>query len=452
MNKKLFYAILLIVLTVGIRVIYANYHPEPILSYDGVGYYSLGNSMFKYPGISMVVNQYRTPLYPLLISGVMSLNGHAFTSIHSPEFYESARWIVLIQSIGSISAIIIMYVMLLNMSVPVLWAFGISVFVGCNIALFSWEWVIGTDSLAISVLIWITYTVWRLLRKPTIRWYIILFFLSTAGWLLRPNMLAVSCIAFVVLLFSRENRKKIFLNILVFVVTLLVPYLYTRVNVQYRGYHGISQIIEINLLGQILALDLPVEAGRNSPFYQEVLDYRTTTMERMPYRFLDAYSPAIYGNVEEINKLGEFDRNVIRSVMPMFIMRSLSHIPDIFSDICQIIPVNPQSIVKLPLFFSWLQTFYRIAWYSGYLVFAWFPLSVWMYVRKRTPMNLMFVFLGLVTISEILTIVFLVYHDALQEYARLVTIVQPQAYLLVFLNIYMFVQKLRHKRVGGWTK
>lgn len=325
------------------------------------------------------------------------------------------------------------------------WAFIVSVFIACNIFIFSWERAFVTDSLGFSVLVWITYATIRLIRKPTPFWYISLGVLSTIGWLLRPNLLIIPVISFIILVFADKKRKYVALNCIVFMLTIGLSVLYVQANYFYHGYAGISQVVEINLLGQILKFNLPVDPGKEFTFYYNaVQEYRSHNGEPMPFRFIDTYDPTIYIDITKINELQQFVRTVIRSNIITYIVSAIAYIPNVFSDIVILVKVQPQHNNILSYVFYGLQEFYRVVWHSGYLLFLLWPISIWMYKKQPTNIHLILVFLGAVSISEILLTIFMVEDDNPgQEYARLVSIIQPQTYIFFSIMCYNQINKIK---------
>lgn len=434
MQKRVLYLILLVIISIFSRWLYSDVQTQPILNADSYGYYGFAKQILEKPSIPVFVNQYRVPVYPTILAGLMVANGSKDFPLDSQAFRPTLDQLIFIQSALSVAGIVLVYLLLLQLSVPLAWAFGISMFLSLNVYSYPLERAVMTDSLAGSFLIGLMYLLIRLVQKPTNRDYAFFGILSAVCWLLRPNLLLVPLLSLPLLLFVKTNRKFFRANVVIFGVTLLLPIVFVSLNSQYHGYTGISQINEINLLGRILEFDLPVEAGKQyKTYYEAVRDNKQRYQLTMPYRFIDTYAPLTYVEISKMNELQKFDRAVIAANIPSYILHTITYIPKIFSDEPPLLAIDTKASSGLAGFFSFIWKFYKMIWHVGYLVFFFLPVSLWLYFRKPSVSRMITVLLGAISVSQLLVIVFFDYYDA-GQYARLASVIQPQAILFLVVT------------------
>lgn len=434
MNKRYIYLCILISIAIGIRLLYGIYHPELTVSIDGAQYYGMGNQIVSHPTIKTIINPYRTPLYPLFLSGTVSLSGYHAPAIGSREFTYASQSVIFMQSFFGVLSVCILYFTLLLLSIDVSTAFLISTCMALNIFLFSWERTALTESMALTLVLGSTYILIRTILNPHKMYYIYLFFLFTLGWLLRPNLLIIPLVSLPLLLLAKPKKIFVMLTILLFVCTIIPPVIFSMVNAKNYGYMGISQVSDIDLLGQVLAFHEPVEAGKSfSFFYTSVVDTHMRHGSTNPFDFISYYDPALYGNGTKMNELQGFVHTVVLANLMTHIQHTITQIPNVFSDIDGNVLVVPNPHNGLTTFFYGLQTIYRITWLSGYLIFFLWPIVVWKYIRAPSRMVVVMIVLSTIALSIIATTVFMVSDDAGQEYARLVSVIQPLVYLFFIM-------------------
>lgn len=445
MNKKLLYLCILLVVSVIVRLFYAATHPAPIINADSYGYYGFGKQLVERPAPSSFVNQYRVPVYSTILGGLMVLNGKTSVPLDSPAFSPVISQLMFIQGGLAVLGIAVLYLLLIQLAIPIAWSFVVSLFLSLNVYAYPLERAVMTDSLASTLLISLTYMLVQLVQKPTRRAYVLFGVLSAISWLLRPNLLLVPLLSLPLLLLMKTNKKLIHTNIQVFCVSLSLPIVFVFLNSYYHGYTGISQINEINLLGRILEFDLPVEAGKEqSTYYNAVLENRKGSGLTMPYRFIDAYAPLTYVDTRLMSQLQQFDRAIIANNLPSYIVQAASYIPKIFSDDPPLLAIDTKAVVGVAGFFGLLWSISHAAWQLGYLVFILWPVSVWLYFRKPAASHMIPLLLGSISVSQLLVIVFFDYYDP-GQYARLASVIQPQAYLFLVLMARELYVEMRGK-------
>jgi len=136
-----------------------------------------------------------------------------------------------------------------------------------------------------------------------------------------------------------------------------------------------------------------------------------------------------------MGELQKFDRAVIAANLPSYIIQAISYIPNIFSDEPPLLAIDTKSTVGAAGFFALLWSISRGVWQLGYLVFILWPVSVWFYLRKPDTSHMIPVILGVISVSQLLVIVFFDYYDP-GQYARLASVIQPQTYLFIVMLVH----------------
>lgn len=433
------YGVVLVIFALVVRFLYATIYPQPIINADSYGYYGLAKQLTERPVLSSFVNQYRVPVYSTILGGLMARNGKTRVPLDVPAFRPVISQLLFIQGGLAVFGIAVLYLLLIQLSIPVVWSFIISLFLSLNIYAYPLERAVMTDSLASTLLIGLTYLLVRLIQKPTRRVYMLFGVLSAVSWLLRPNLLLIPLLSLPLLLLVKTNKKFIHTNIQVFCASLLLPIVFVFFNSYYHGYTGISQINEINLLGRILEFNLPVEAGKQyTTYYQAVIDNRKNNGSIMPYRFIDTYEPLTYVDTRLMGELQRFDRTVIADNLLSYVAKAVSYIPKIFSDEPPLLAIDTNATVGVAGFFALLWSISHGAWQFGYLVFVLWPVSVWLYLKKPAVSRMIPVMLGAISVSQLLVIVFFDYYDP-GQYARLASVIQPQTYLFLIVMVHEYL-------------
>lgn len=420
-NFKIPFIGITILLSIIIRLLYAFYSPQPLISPDTFGYYQAGQEMIK---TGVLVHHSRPPVYPLF-------------HMISPDFNTAAHLAVFLQTIMGITGLYLLHRILIAIKISPKWSALFVLFIGLNPNLFVQERVILTESLAVFFLILLTYSIVKLINKFSVQCYLLIVLCFILLLFLKPLYLALPLIM-IPLLFIFKRSKQLFLwSSLSFLLILLLVFLYIQTNSKYHGYPGFSRIGDIDLLGQILYFNLNIEKGKEvSYFYDMIKDYRKTGGDPMPFRFLEHYDPEIYNKPERFRELAKFNRLVIMDNLTPFFSGILQLIPKAListNDLYSYAPKTDNRVLKTV--FDSLFYFYSLTQYLNFLLFP----AVIIYIVFRLIKNPKYVILNTkyeIIISSIplfhlfLTIPF-VYYD----FGRLLSPSLPQLYLAIFLFI-----------------
>jgi hypothetical protein len=330
-NNVLLACILLISLLV--RYLYGFYSPNFIIVPDSVDYWNFSQKILAPGGLSWIINPYRSPIYPIFLGVTRIL-------FHTTTLEAAAPFIAIFQTIIGLCSLVLVYKISNNLLLTFL--------LGINPLLLAWERAVLTESLAI---FWVLLFVYVCLQPK--KNFVLLFFLSLIGYLLRPALIAIPLILVLV------DYKKGSLTVLCYVITLLF---FVFCNTIIHQYQGLSRSTDYNQMAQILNWNLPVTQSQkvSQYFARTVTDYRQKNGFPMVYRFLETYDPAIYTNNQKLSELSRFTRHVIRSNLPLYIVRLVQQIPAAVTDVSVTITSELKTTPKYANFFTVFMTLFRM--------------------------------------------------------------------------------------------
>lgn len=430
-KRDIIILILVLFFAAAIRYLYFLYKPEIGVSADTYGYYKLGDEIMAQGKYGKIINDDRTPLYPLILGLSAVETGGSGAQIMSYGFLHSMRPVILFQYLLGLLSIVILFVILRRLLKVNIFITGLfTAFSAGNIMLFAWENLLLTETWSMLFLVFSLYLLLSLLHKWRISILLILLLTFCAGFLLKPVFIFLPFATLPILIFHFQNKKVYIssLTLLVFFAVLPVYYIYYNLNTY--GYGGISHVSDINLLGKILQFNLPLKGVQpGNYFYKTVTDYRTLNLTPMPYRFLEHYDSAIYLTDKwKLNTLPSFNLSVIANNLPVFITDSLGQIPPALIDTSEIIKPDIPGGENTAGFFLSLYKFYGNMQYVFLIILIAYPLTVFLYLRKPDRKNTIIMLLGTIAAYQIIFSVFFSYG----EFGRLISVAQPILYCFSF--------------------
>lgn len=430
--------IILASLIIRLPLLTSNY---AVTTPDTHGYYKLERKLTDGKILNLVFNDERTPLYLIYLHFGMSLAGNYNPIYQSEEFYKGAYLVTSLQTILGILSILLIYITLMKIKVNPQKALLFSLFLSFNIMIFSWEKILLTESLTIFLLILTFYVAVNLLISNTRPYKLLLIICSMTLFLLKPIYLGLPFLILFIYLLHNYQLAKIRFAAVFLIIYSALPLIYIGYNYLERNYPGINHTTDINLLGKIMQLNLPITNDNKFPYFYETLsDYRQKKLPLMPYRFLEYYDPQIYDHAEKLNSLSGFNANVISSNLISFLTRSALQIPSAMLDnsetITSVIPLSGlTSFIYLFIF-----KFYKTVQYLTLVSIPFFIISIFLFLKKRNNIRLSVIFLaGLISFYQIVLSVLFSYG----EFGRLIVVVQPLLYLFTFSSCSQFWQFLR---------
>lgn len=419
--------IIILVLSTLVRLAYIDYAGgSVILEPDSQGYYSAGN-FFTKDLIHNVFNTNRLPGYTMLTSFAMSVSGVGHPPYQSPAFFTGARLIIIVQTIAGLIGLIVLYDTLITLRVSRRISLLFTALTGFNIYQFSWERAFLTEALYIASFIVVMRLFVSLVKKPTRGKGAIFIAFSIAGFLLRPAGLLIPYLLLPVIWYIHRTRNVFFLIFTLLVAYTLVPLTFITMNRFLYNFRGLSFNTDFAVFGRILQKNIPTDAAAGaSDLQSKVEEYRKNggTM-RIPWYFFVAYNNEIYGRLPDVQ---EFNRLVLRDQWPAFTATVVGDIPKAFFDTYVeevIYRASHPSISRM--FFDAITWIVQQIQKATIVFLILFPLSVWQWIKKQTPVHTFLLAVGVIELYQIFSS--LIWGGA-WEYAR--HIITTQTYLFFF--------------------
>jgi hypothetical protein len=418
----------ILVITVILRNAYLDSGPKIVVEADTYSYYIVGQRMLQEGFWRYFVNDNRTPIYPLLLQLPQAASGIVGEKILSNSFYESMWQVVKLQYLAGIVGIVIFYETLLYLKIKKIFAWVLTLFIGCNIFVFCWDKILMTESLAILFIIGLLFFVSRLLVTLRGRYIWIVSLILAFGFLLRPIYVALPFVILPFIPLYHRTKRSLRAAIAVLALYLLVPSWYLVHNAAVHQYYGINRISDTNVLGKILYYNLPIEKAKEfTAFYNDITQSRKNQGDPMPYRFLDhvpSTTPYLEGNL-----LGQFNRKVIIGNSWEYLSKSTAQILPAMVDTGPFTmrSMGPRSSANE--FLYKLVDIYHAFQYLTWIILPAFGLTVIMLVKKPSFKLAWLGLAGAISVYQIISSVFLSYDG---EYGRLIMVAQPAMYFFTF--------------------
>lgn len=413
MKQHAFFIFLLLLSATLIRVFYARAYPAVILTPDSYSYYGLAKEQAA-QGFPAYISYLRTPVYPMFIRAVMALSNNF-------------QHVAIAQSFIAVIAVVVLYCTLFRLGIGPTVSFFLSLMHAVNMMLVPWDRMLLTESLAISWVIFYCYGIVLLLESPKVRTFFFCLILSVLGLFLRPAFLFLPVAAFTLVAFYHRKQAVTMLSAVTILYYLAFPFAYAGLNGSMNGYAGLNINGVVNLFARIIEHNFSFEPAKQIEyFYTLGTRFKALDVAYSPvgvYQYLDngeAFTPRRLGELET------FTKTIIVHTIPMFSLYSLQKIPEAFTQV--------SSWIALPHFFSQLQQFFlrlQLLW-PVFVVFSLLSLYRFFTSRRVTFREGGMAILSALVWVQILVAVFL----SADEYARLVAVIIPQFYLVVFTNFF----------------
>lgn len=422
----------ILLLCLGIRLLYLHETYYPNLLPDTGNYYDFALRLLNENFIFYFFNPSRTPIYPLVIGTVMWITGNIHAPLYTASSYQGLGILVYIQTALGLLGIILLYLSMRDIGIRRIWSYLFSLFIGTNIMLFWQERAILTESITTFILITMTFFFIRILKKPTWKKFLGLFFIFTLAFLIRPNYVLLPFVLLPIIMMYHRKFWVSRLTMITMVAYAFVPGSYVYENAVLHGYVGITHIADINVLGRILRNNILVGSGGTVPyFYARVLDYRARGLDTsMPYMFLSNYDMMIYDNTQRLNELQTFTRKVIVGAFPQYAASVIRDVPNALLDVPDdsllgLITIKSPVIHSL---FIGIAAFYQFIQYITFALFLFLPVTLISFFKRRKFEFAVLTFLGILSLYQIFVMLFYGYGD----WGRLVGAGQPVFYLFSF--------------------
>jgi hypothetical protein len=431
-------------IALAVRGLYAIGAPAIIYGPDSSGYYSIGENIFTHPSFKTMIHPYRTTLYPFFINAVFYSIGLGGVAEGSPAFTRGLQAVVVIQMIFGAASFAIFY-QTIKRWIPEILHRLLGMFILLDVFAFGWERSILTEGIAVSLLLVITAALFHTIRTPTRRSFVVLFFLFTLGFFLRPAFLTIPIATIPILAWHFRKKPVVIVSSLITLIGfLIVPITYAQINGIESGYKGIQIVGDIDILGRILEERLPIEPARDYHyFYTTVRDYETKNLTAHPFRFLEYYDPYIYEKMDRFNELHGFNQTVIFHALPQFLTKAVINIPEVLLEVNIFTQVKPSKTNTLTTIVWAIQQVYGDIQSLTLLVpFIW-AVEILVWLKKPTGAHTLTILLGTMVMSQILLTAAIVYKDYGGQYQRIISVIRPQMFVFLFLSAYQWYTRER---------
>lgn len=435
--KRLLPYLLIIITGILVRFVYWRYVPGVVVSEDTYSYYQVGQVML---GEFFFANQYRAPVYSILLAFMVNTLGEANAAIFSGPFMTSVFYVIYLQMVIGILGLVILYRTLKILKLNFLHSLYFVLFIGTNIVIFSWERLLLTESLAVFCLTLFFYLTVKILDNARYIFFVLFLMLSVFTLMLRPFNIGLPVIPlFIAVLFHRKRRVTVF-ALMVLVLYFCFIRIYSTYNFKRWGYLGVSRAGDLNLLGKILEFRLPVSAGQSEQYiYNLVVNYQSRERDPHPFRFLEYYNLLAVSDIPKLLPLKNFNRKVIMANFPTYLLKSAAHLPGAITEVSEkliILPVN-QSFASLVFNLNLMAS--RRLQLLFYLIFIFFPASLFQFLKARTILNSALVLAAGMSLYQIIFSVFIAHG----EYGRLIIPAQPIMYFFCFYYLNKIFDRAR---------
>lgn len=418
----------IIVAAISIRILYSYYQPSIKLSSDSYEYANYAKNIFYHPSLKLLIQPYRTPVYPLIILGTQILTHSVGADIGTGAFQRSMNILMIIQIVlFGTAACMLFYRLCSQVTLPGTLSYFLTLFFATGMTFVPWERVLLTESLAMLWALSSATVLVRCIRKPKPIHYIHLTLLTWIGFYIRPSLIIFSGLSLVTLLLYRRRLPAIRWIVASGCVIFLFLGIHIYINRALWGYNGLIMIGDTNLFGKILEYNLPIDSARDHTFfYSRLTEYRARQGVPNPYRFYDTYDPDISINMGRLADLRSFTLTVLAHNIPRYLYESFIRIPRAIADTSDIISIPFHESGLLQNILAALQQMAVRVHAVSLLSLVIFPVALVRFFRKISPQEAAGSALGLVALPYVYAMVLFGYEDL----GRLIVEVVP--ILLIF--------------------
>jgi hypothetical protein len=343
-HKYVLFALLLVLLTTQVVVVYYLNHPRPEPVADTWSYlYVVDRIQTR----GEPVNFWRLPGYPLFIVLVYTLVGQGNLAAVSA-----------VQAILFVLATLELYVLAVLLFRRAWVAFLISLLVGANLTLLSYIKPIMPEAIALWLLMTLALAVVFFLSALRAR---ALWLVTTVTLLLimtRPEWMYLPLLLFAYLLLIAAWRGVVLRLLPHALISLVLLYSflggYISINAIQNHFPGVTWIQNINALGKVLQYDMQDEAPPRYAAVRYTLDSYVKKGVIDPYAIL-TQQPSLSSNYAAL--AGEYSQSIIEHHLGEFLVKSVPVFFSsltIFSEDSRVVPTGP---FGLPL--AWLRSEFR---------------------------------------------------------------------------------------------
>jgi hypothetical protein len=204
MKQQLFWGILVCCFAAVIRLLYAMHSPLYMTTGDSVSYALTAKNIIK---TKQLVDPFRTPIYPLILAAPYVLTNSTVPDEISGVYSVGLHAVRILQSLVMISTAVLLYVLLTHIGISAPMSALLSVLGTSDYVILLLEHTILTESFALSWLVLVSYSTFRLIKKFSEKTLGLLVLFWIIGVFLRPSFIGIPLLSvFVIWLRHRSAR------------------------------------------------------------------------------------------------------------------------------------------------------------------------------------------------------------------------------------------------------
>ncbi len=423
---KHFGLLTIIIFAIAIRVLLYSYAPRYLMLGDSVSYYLTLQKIVK---TKTIADQWRTPMYPLLLSVPFVLTRTPIPEdvyfTYSPHM-QSVR---IAQSLSGVLTSVILFYICIELGIPIVFSVFLSLLGTTDVMLLYMEHALLTESFTLFVLSLGVLLELKLFRRFDIAKYAVMAICFLLSMMLRPGFIVLPAVLYM-LLFLRHRTAKVFLSVLVaFSIYIGCIQGFIALNSTVEGYHGISRISDINMWGKLLHAGVTPKLLPDT----EVGDMAAQALKvnaKDPFEIFRE-NPVLYA-AGYPGKFHEFVLAVAKQMPAEYVMDSLRSLPDIMRGHTTVIASHPTLQHSIFLF---LERFYNTINYILYIPLIAFPIVLYMALVKKHRDMYPLLLIMVIGMYSIVVTASLTYDD----FSRHMSVVRPFLFISAWILISWFI-------------
>ncbi len=372
-RKYLFFAVLLLLLTLIPTLSYYLNYPRPELNPDTPAYLSVVEHIQARP--YLLVDTWRLPGYPLEIVLTYALLGK-----------HNLMAVSIVQAVLFVLATMEIYILSILLFRRAWLAFLIGLLIGTNLVLLSYVKQIMSEGLALWLVTTVVLVVIYFIRTMRVRtfWLIVICLLplifTRPEWIYLP----VPLFGYLLLVAQRRGRGRHLFRHMLLALTFMYAIVggYIVLNTIVNHYPGLTAIENFNLMGKVLQYNMQNEVSPELVPISQQLDSCVRHIDRDPYHVLPCIPSLSRDNALPA---GNFSRTIIIHHPVEFLLKS---VPILFTSLTSYYDSSRASISgpldkPLGVLKSIHRTLYSLNACFPLCVIVWFFLFCWQKTRSQ---------------------------------------------------------------------
>lgn len=416
-----FWIVAVIFVAIGIRILFRINFGSFQVSPDSNTYYGMDLS-------KSLVNSWRTPGYPLLLSAIYAVNRIPMPSAVNETNAPGASSVVIAQQASGVIVVCIIYMILAyQLGLPRVFSGLACIFIACQKVLLINEFSLMTEAFST---LWLTGLVYMAISQYKI-FHPITFVLvgcyAIIGFLLRPAFIGLPCIIFGLQCLHHRRESVYVLSVILCFLYVCLLNAYILENSRVHSYAGITRAGDVNVLEKIFTYNLPTYNGPEADGVRRIVEaYRYEYHKADPWPLFDTYHPKLLDD-HYANAIHIFSTGVVLNNLGKYIRYSIETIPNIVSEpYDNALAANGNSPI-----FRLLASFYRAIQPFAYILFLSAPCLIYTYFKHRDIVSAGQLLLCMVGLYTFFVIAFF----SSNQYGRLLSPAIPCIYSCCFLSM-----------------